>query len=85
MSIPASPTRRATKPRCTILAPLNVQYYVAIIAPKTPAVGAGGGPAFVALGPDASFTTASAPAPANPTTQGKTLPWLYPRRRVIVS
>ncbi|KAH8985746.1 hypothetical protein EDB86DRAFT_3083337 [Lactarius hatsudake] len=58
--------------------------HVPIIAPNTPAVGAGGGPVSAALGLDTSFTAASAPAPVKPTTQGKTLPWLYPPRRVIV-
>ncbi|KAH9059219.1 phosphoesterase family-domain-containing protein [Lactarius vividus] len=59
--------------------PLNVQYYVPITAPNTSAVGAGGGPVFVASGLDTSFTVAKAPAPVNLTAQGKTVPWLGPR------
>ncbi|KAH8989929.1 phosphoesterase family-domain-containing protein [Lactarius hatsudake] len=59
--------------------PLNAQYYVPITAPNTSAVGAGGGPVFVASGLDTSFTAASAPAPVNLTAQGKTVPWSGPR------
>jgi len=48
--------------------PLNAQFYVPTTAPNTSAVGAGGGPVFVASGLDISFTA-----------QGKTVPWLGPR------
>jgi len=63
----------------TIPGPLNAQYYVPITAPNTSAVGAGGGPVFVASGLDTSLTAASAPSPVNLTAQGKTVPWLGPR------
>ncbi|KAI9431470.1 hypothetical protein H4582DRAFT_2005662, partial [Lactarius indigo] len=58
---------------------LNAQYYVPVTAPNTSAVGAAGGPVFVASGVDTSFTAAKAPAPVNLTAQGKTVPWLGPR------
>ncbi|KAH9022643.1 hypothetical protein EDB85DRAFT_2151670 [Lactarius pseudohatsudake] len=49
----------------TIPGPLNAQFYVPITVPNTSAVGAGGGPLFVASGLDTSFTAASAPASVN--------------------
>ena len=49
------------------------------IAPNTSAVGAGGGPVFVASGLNTSFTAAVAPAQVNLTEQNKTVPWLGPR------
>ncbi|KAH9170097.1 hypothetical protein EDB89DRAFT_2230878 [Lactarius sanguifluus] len=58
---------------------LDVAYYVPITAPNTSAIGAGGGPVFVASGVDTSFTAASAPAPVNLTAQGQTVSWLGPR------
>ncbi|KAH9170103.1 hypothetical protein EDB89DRAFT_1908097 [Lactarius sanguifluus] len=53
----------------TIPGPLNVQYYVPIMAPNASAAGAGGGPVFVASGVDTSFTAASVPALLNVTAQ----------------
>jgi hypothetical protein len=62
-----------------IQGPLNTQYYVPFTAPNTSAVGAGGGPVFIASGLDTNFTTASAPAPVNLTAQNETVPWSGPR------
>ncbi|KAI9431475.1 hypothetical protein H4582DRAFT_1238987 [Lactarius indigo] len=45
--------------------PLNAPYCVPVTAPDTSAVGACGGPVFVASGVDTSFTAAKAPAPFN--------------------
>ena len=59
--------------------PTNAQYYVPITAPNTSAVGAGGGPVFIASGLDTNFTVASAPAPVNLTAQNETVPWAGPR------
>jgi hypothetical protein len=59
--------------------PLNTQYYVPFTAPNTSAVGAGGGPVFVASGLDTKLTAASAPAPVNLTAQNKSVPWSGPR------
>jgi hypothetical protein len=63
----------------TIPGPLNPGQYVPFTAPNTSAVGAGGGPVFVASGLNTSFTAAVAPAPVNLTAQNKTVPWLGPR------
>ena len=57
----------------TIPGPLNAQYYVPITAPNTSAVGAGGGPVFIASGLDTNFTAASAPAPVKLTAQNETV------------
>ncbi|KAI9431462.1 hypothetical protein H4582DRAFT_2102975 [Lactarius indigo] len=62
-----------------ISGPLNAPYCVPVTAPNASAVGAGGGPVFVASGVNTSFTAAKAPAPVNLTAQGKTVPWLGPR------
>jgi hypothetical protein len=59
--------------------PLNTQYYVPFTAPNTSAVGAGGGPVFVASGLNTNFTAASAPAPVNLTAQNESVPWSGPR------
>ena len=48
-------------------------------APNTSAVGAGGGPVFIASGLDINFTAASAPAPVNLTAKNETVPWSGPR------
>ncbi len=53
--------------------------YVPFTAPNTSAVGAGGGPVFVAPGLNTSFTAAVAPAPVNLTALNQTVPWLGPR------
>ncbi|KAH9059233.1 hypothetical protein EDB87DRAFT_1737742 [Lactarius vividus] len=58
----------------TILGPLDMQYYVPITVPNMSAVGAGGGPVFVASGVNPSFAAASVPSPVNPTAPGKTVP-----------
>jgi hypothetical protein len=63
----------------TIPGPLNAQYYVPFTAPNTSAVGAGGGPVFIASGLNTSFTAASAPAPVNLTAKNETVPWSGPR------
>ena len=59
--------------------PLNAQYYVPFTAPNTSAVGAGGGPVFIASGLDTNFTASSAPAPVNLTAQNESSPWSGPR------
>jgi len=59
--------------------PLNTQYYVPFTAPNTSAVGAGGGPVFVASDLDTKFTAASAPAPVNLTAKNAVDPWSGPR------
>jgi hypothetical protein len=59
----------------TIPGPLNPRLYVPFTAPNTSAVGAGGGPVFIASGLNTSFTAAVAPAPVNLTAQNKTVPW----------
>jgi hypothetical protein len=59
----------------TIPGPLNPNLYVPFTAPNTSAVGAGGGPVFIASGLNTSFTAAVAPAPVNLTAQNKTVPW----------
>ncbi|KAH9029926.1 hypothetical protein EDB85DRAFT_2147005 [Lactarius pseudohatsudake] len=56
---------RLTNITSTIPSPLNVQYYVPIMAPNASAVGTGGGPIFVASGVDTGFTAASVPALLN--------------------
>ena len=48
-------------------------------APNTSAVGAGGGPVFIASGLDTNFTAASAPAPVNLTAKNESVPWSGPR------
>ena len=63
----------------TIPGPLNPGLYVPFTAPNTSAVGAGGGPVFVAPGMNTSFTAAVAPPPVNLTQQNKTVPWSGPR------
>ena len=63
----------------TIPGPLNPVVYVPFTAPNTSAVGAGGGPVFVASGLNTSFTAAVAPAPVNLTAQNKSVPWLGAR------
>jgi hypothetical protein len=63
----------------TIPGPLNPGLYVPFTAPNTSAVGAGGGPVFVASGMNTSFTAAVAPPPVNLTQQNKTVPWSGPR------
>jgi hypothetical protein len=52
---------------------------VPFTAPNTSAVGAGGGPVFVASGLDTNFTAASAPTPVNLTAKGESDPWSGPR------
>jgi hypothetical protein len=52
---------------------------VPFTAPNTSAVGAGGGPVFVASDLNTSFTAAVAPPPVNLTAQNQTVPWLGPR------
>ncbi|KDQ55437.1 hypothetical protein JAAARDRAFT_159425 [Jaapia argillacea MUCL 33604] len=60
----------------TIPGPLNPVLYVPFTAPNTSAVGAGGGPVFIASGLNTAFTAASAPAPINLTAQGQSdVPW----------
>ena len=59
--------------------PLNAAYYVPFTAPNTSAVGAGGGPVFIASGLDTNFTAASAPAPVNLTAKNESVPWSGPR------
>lgn len=63
----------------TIPGPLNAKLYVPFTAPDLSAVGAGGGPVFVAPGLNTSFTAAVAPPPVNLTAENKTVPWLGPR------
>ncbi|KAH9016762.1 hypothetical protein EDB85DRAFT_2155644 [Lactarius pseudohatsudake] len=65
---------RLTNITSTIPGPLNVQYYVPIMAPNASAVGTGGGPIFVVSGVDTGFTAASVPAAVNLTAQRKTVP-----------
>ncbi|THG95952.1 hypothetical protein EW026_g5783 [Hermanssonia centrifuga] len=54
--------------------PLNPNQYVPFLAPNMSAVGAGGGPVFVASNLDQSLTTANAPAPVNLTALNETVP-----------
>jgi hypothetical protein len=68
-----------TNATTTIPGPLNPGLYVPFTAPNTSAVGAGGGPVFVASGLNTSFTAAVAPAPVNLTAQNKSVPWAGPR------
>lgn len=68
-----------TNATTTIPGPLNPDLYVPFTAPNTSAVGAGGGPVFVASGLNTSFTAAVAPAPVNLTEQNKSVPWAGPR------
>jgi len=63
----------------TIPGPLNPALYVPFTAPNVSAVGAGGGPVFVASDLNTSFTAAAAPPPVNLTAQNQTVPWLGPR------
>ena len=58
----------------TIPGPLNQNLFVPFLAPNISAVGAGGGPVFVAPGINTSLTTANAPAPVNLTALGETVP-----------
>jgi len=69
----------------TIPGPLNAQYYVPFVAPNTSAVGAGGGPVFLAQGLDTSLTAAAAPKPVNLTALNQTVPWLGPRNASTAS
>ncbi|EMD36963.1 hypothetical protein CERSUDRAFT_95231 [Gelatoporia subvermispora B] len=55
--------------------PLNGEFYIPFTAPNTSAVGAGGGPVFVADGLNTSFTVAGLPAPVNLTASGQDTPW----------
>ena len=48
-------------------------------APNTSAVGAGGGPVFIAPGLDTNCTAANAPAPVNLTAKNESVPWSGPR------
>jgi hypothetical protein len=58
----------------TIPGPLNPNMYVPFLAPNTAAVGAGGGPVFVAPGVNTNLTAANAPAPVNLTALGELVP-----------
>jgi len=68
-----------TNATTTIPGPLNPELYVPFTAPNTSAVGAGGGPVFVASDLNTSFTAAVAPAPVNLTAQDESVPWAGPR------
>ncbi|KAH9170092.1 hypothetical protein EDB89DRAFT_2230874 [Lactarius sanguifluus] len=77
---------RLTNITSTIPGPLNVQYYVPIMAPNTSAIGAGGGPTFVTSGVDTSFRLycrlgARAPQPHR---TGKDRSVVRPPSRVVV-
>jgi hypothetical protein len=54
--------------------PLNGNQYVPFLAPNLTAVGAGGGPVFVAPGLNTNLTTANAPSPVNLTASNETVP-----------
>jgi hypothetical protein len=54
--------------------PLNANMYVPFVAPNVSAVGAGGGPVFVASNLNKSLTSENAPAPVNLTAANKTVP-----------
>ncbi len=54
--------------------PVDPNQYVPFLAPNMSAVGAGGGPVFVASNLDQSLTTANAPAPVNLTALNETVP-----------
>ncbi|KAF8532168.1 phosphoesterase family-domain-containing protein [Gautieria morchelliformis] len=54
--------------------PLNQNLFVPFLAPNLTAVGAGGGPVFVAPTLNTSLTTANAPAPVDLTALGETVP-----------
>jgi hypothetical protein len=58
----------------TIPGPLNPDFYVPFVAPNISAIGAGGGPVFVAPGLNTSFTATVAPAPVNLTALNLTVP-----------
>jgi hypothetical protein len=58
----------------TIPGPLNAKMYVPFLAPNTSAVGAGGGPVFVAPGVNTNLNAANAPAPVNLTASGQLVP-----------
>ncbi|KAI0261864.1 phosphoesterase family-domain-containing protein [Gloeopeniophorella convolvens] len=64
----------------TIPGPLNAELYVPFTAPNTSAVGAGGGPVFIAQGLDTNFTAAQAPAPVNLTALGQLDAEIHQRR-----
>ena len=58
----------------TIPGPLNQNLFVPFLAPNLSAVGAGGGPVFIAPGLNTSLTTANAPAPVNLTALNEMVP-----------
>ena len=58
----------------TIPGPLNPEFFVPFLAPNLTAVGAGGGPVFVAPGLNTNLTTADAPAPVNLTAMHQMVP-----------
>ncbi|KAA1477560.1 hypothetical protein DENSPDRAFT_828927 [Dentipellis sp. KUC8613] len=58
----------------TIPGPLNPNQFVPFSAPNTSAVGAGGGPVFVAPGVNTNLTIDKMPAPVNLTAANKTVP-----------
>ena len=58
----------------TIPGPLNQNLFVPFLAPNVSAVGAGGGPVFIAPGLNTSLTTANAPTPVNLTALNETVP-----------
>lgn len=54
--------------------PLNSDRFVPFLAPNLTAVGAGGGPVFVATSLNKNLTIADAPAPVNLTALNETVP-----------
>jgi hypothetical protein len=54
--------------------PLNRNQFVPFLAPNLTAVGAGGGPVFIAKGLNTSLTAANAPAPVDLATLGENVP-----------
>ena len=54
--------------------PLNPNMYVPFLAPNISAIGAGGGPVFIAHGLNTSLTAANAPPPVNLTAMHETVP-----------
>lgn len=58
----------------TIPGPLNQNFFVPFVAPNLKAVGAGGGPVFVAPGLNKSLTAANAPAPVNLSASNQMVP-----------